>query len=169
MISHPPSRLRVRRYTEGDGGGAEDIAYIPFDDKSGVSMGVIYDIVHSFLVDNPVASFGVAFSKVQIRGSDNDEISNQGDEVGVTLHLELTVQCCVDESDDEEANRLRSEGEEATAHGLEWKTKVEWTDEDIFDDQFVPGLWEEWKSDLNTERGGLYEGEWEEWKSVRGQ
>lgn len=62
---------------------------------------------------------------------------------------------------------LRSEGEEITDCGLEWSARRKWMDDDL--DEQVPDMWDEWKSDLGVERGGLNEGEWEEWKIRRGK
>lgn len=122
-------------------------------------MGIVYDIVHSFLAANRVASFAVAFNW---HDDGEDDAA-----VGMTLYLDMTFQCCVYEGDEEGVKKLRSEGEEITADGLEWSARRKWMDDDL--DEQVPDMWDEWKSDLDVERGGLDQGEWEEWRRCRGE
>lgn len=144
LVPHSAPSLRVRSWVHGQDGSSEDVSYMPFPD--GVTMGVIYDLVQSFLLHNPVASFAVAF-----------EAKGREDGVGISLYLDMTVQCCVDD-DEDEGVVLRSEGEEVSVRDLEWKTDRE---NDVVD------YWHDSGTDLTAEQGGVGKEEWEEWKSAR--
>lgn len=130
----------------GQDGSSEDVSYMSFPD--GVTMGAVYDLVQSFLLHNLVASFAVAFENGKGRE----------DGVGISLYLDMTFQCCVDEDSGDESVVLRSEGEEVGVRELEWK---------MGRDEDVGHLWYDWGTDLTTEQGGVGEKEWEEWKKAR--
>ncbi|KAH7401798.1 hypothetical protein DE146DRAFT_735122 [Phaeosphaeria sp. MPI-PUGE-AT-0046c] len=147
LISHSPSTLKIKRWVHGQGGSSEDVACVPFDSScNGVTMGVVWDVTQSFLVNNIVASFGLAF----------EEKGDGG--VGMTLYLSMTVQCCIYTDDEDEQVRLRSEGEELTAHKVEWETA---RGEDKGD------MWSGGATDLTGERGGVEEPEYKAWKDAR--
>lgn len=173
LISHPPHLLRVVKWTHDMDGSSEVMAHVPFDSKKGVTMGAVYDIVHSFVVKNSVCSFGMAFNQVdmpvenQLIENNNPESERQA-RVEMTLYLDWTWQCCIGGPGYDDA-KLRSDGEEVRAQGLEWRTRREWVDEGLEEESYVPGVSDESKSDLDMERGGVDEGEWEQWRSRRGE
>lgn len=146
LISHPSSSLRIVKYVHARGGDGFGITRIPFPSKNssssstssaGVTMGIIYDIVHDFLNRNSASSFCLVFQQDRKTG-----------EVGITLALYMTVQCTVWLEMLERVS-LRSEGEETTVRELEWRRERGEEDGD------VPGMRDVWESELTLERGGV--------------
>lgn len=138
LTSHPASTLRIIRYVHAMGGDSESIAHIPFPPSSGVTMGIVYDIVHDFLEYDSSASFCVAYHHDHETG-----------EVEVSLALYMTISCVLWGSM-EEGISLRSEGEEMTVRGLDWQRGRRGEEH-----KDIPGRRDVWGTDLTAERGGV--------------
>lgn len=120
----------------------EKVANMVFE--HGITMGKVYDIVHSFLMKQPGGVFSLAFD-------------SRDDNVRMTLRLYTKV--AFDPADSRLHNRglYRSEGMEVEMNDLDWTiVKNDWLD----DERKVDQMFQSWGKDLTEQKGGMTDQEW---------
>jgi hypothetical protein len=111
IVQPSPPEVKLTRVTDTDGGVYKEEATISFQDSptAGVTMGPVYDITESFLREEneSYASFDLCIKDADVGPT-------------ISMHFELTQQCCVYSPIDAE---LRSEGADAfrEASCLRWQ------------------------------------------------
>lgn len=150
----PPSSLLVSRgtyYVDPETGSyreydatyeepGEDVSHV--SSENGVTMGVIYDLVLSFM------------TKEERGGVFNTAFESRDDGVRMALRLYRVVECIIDEDG---GVLYESEGREVGVDDLEWKQ----VRQDRLDDEHrLSEMYETWGCDLTLEKGGVSEVEW---------
>lgn len=124
----------------------EEVANVPFE--RGVTMGMIYDIVLSFLGKDPEGAFSLAFESI-------------AEGVRIVLRLYSVVSCDIDEHDEEDWELYESEGRQVGVDDLEWRQ----VERDCLDDELrLSEMYNSWGRSLTKEKGGMLEQDF--WKQA---
>lgn len=180
-VSHPPGELKVRATSHGMGGDWVQRAVVRFlgeesqgeseagkgggigkgdkkverDGGGYLTMGPLYDLVESYL-----AACQGSYPRFKVEYFEGK--SGQGPRM--VLELGMTVQCCVDDTEEEEMVWLRSKGQEMETLSVLERCKV---DEELRDFDMDGEPNDKVKRGLTWLKGGVGDYEWKEWVRER--